>query len=92
MKTGVTAMVGEVSWATYWGGSPLLPINTLYLMNKEHFTKLLIEQQDRGKALLSLISNMPERNNDFGDCVALFVGEDLYYVPEDELVASDVFK
>jgi len=36
-------------------------------MDKEHFSKLLIEQQERGMALLSLISNMHEGQNDFGD-------------------------
>lgn len=54
-------------------------------MDKEHFTNLLIEQQKRGKALLSLLSNMHESKNDFGDGMAVFGGEDLYYVPEDEL-------
>lgn len=54
-------------------------------MDKELFSKLLIEQQEKGKALLSLISNMHEKQNDFGDGMALFGGEDLYYVPEDEL-------
>lgn len=54
-------------------------------MNKEHFTKLLIEQQEKGKVLLSLISSMHESKNDYGDGMAMFGGEDLYYVPEDEL-------
>lgn len=53
-------------------------------MDKEHFSNLLIEQQNRGKALLSLISNMHEGKNDFGDGMVLFGGEDLYYVPENE--------
>ena len=56
-----------------------------HLMNKEQFTKLLLEQQERGKELISLISTMHESRNDFGDGMALFGGEDLYYVPEDEL-------
>lgn len=54
-------------------------------MDKEHFTKLLIEQQEKGMVLLSLISSMHESKNDFGDGMAMFGGEDLYYVPEDEL-------
>ena len=54
-------------------------------MNKEQFSKLLIKQQDRGKTLLSLISDMHESQNDFGDGMVMFGGEDLYYVPEDEL-------
>ena len=54
-------------------------------MDKEHFTKLLIEQQEKGKLLLSLVSSMHESQNDFGDGMAMFGGEDLYYVPEDEL-------
>lgn len=54
-------------------------------MNREHFSKLLNEQQKRGKELLSLISNMHEGQNDFGDGMAMFGGEDLFYVPEDEL-------
>lgn len=54
-------------------------------MDKEHFSNLLIEQQKRGKALLSLISNMHEGKNDFGDGMVLFGGEDLYYVPGGEL-------
>lgn len=53
-------------------------------MDKEHFSNLLTEQQERGKALLSLISNMHESQNDFGDGMAMLGGEDLYYVPEDE--------
>lgn len=54
-------------------------------MDKEHFTKLLIEQQEKGKLLLSLVSSMHESQNDFGDGMVMFGGEDLYYVPEDEL-------
>jgi len=54
-------------------------------MDKEQFSKLLNEQQKRGKELLSLISNMHEGQNDFGDGMAMFGGEDLFYVPEDEL-------
>lgn len=54
-------------------------------MDKEHFSKLLIEQQERGMALLSLISNMHEGQNDFGDGMVMFGGEDLFYVPDDEL-------
>ena len=54
-------------------------------MDKEHFSKVLIEQQEKGKLLLSLISNMHESKNDFGDGMAMFGGEDLFYVPEDEL-------
>lgn len=54
-------------------------------MDKEHFSKLLIEQLDRGRKLLSLISNIHESQNDFGDGTAMLGGEDLYYVPEDEL-------
>lgn len=54
-------------------------------MDKEHFYKLLIEQQEKGNNLLSLISTMHESQNDFGDGMAMLGGEDLYYVPEDEL-------
>lgn len=54
-------------------------------MNKEQLSKLFIKQQDRGKTLLSLISDMHESQNDFGDGMAIFGGVDLYYVPEDEL-------
>lgn len=54
-------------------------------MDKEQFSKLLIEQQDKGKALLSIIANMHESQNDFGDGMAMFGGEDLYYVPDNEL-------
>ena len=54
-------------------------------MEKEHFSKLLLEQQEKGKALLSLISDMHESQNGFGDGMFLFGGEDLYYVPENEL-------
>lgn len=54
-------------------------------MDKEHFSKLLIEQQERGRKLLSLIPTMHESQNDFGDGMAMFGGEDLYSVPEDEL-------
>jgi len=54
-------------------------------MDKEHFTKLLIEQQEKGKLLLSLVSSMHESKNDFGDGMVMFGGEDLYYVPEDDL-------
>ena len=54
-------------------------------MDKKHFTKLLIEQQKRGRTLLSLVSNMHESQNDFGDGMALFGEVDLYYVPEDDL-------
>lgn len=54
-------------------------------MDKEQLSKLLFEQQERGKTLLSLISNMHESRNDFGDGMAMLGGEDLYYVPEDDL-------
>lgn len=54
-------------------------------MDKEQIFKLLNEQRERGTALLSLISTMHESQNDFGDGMVLFGGEDLYYVPEDEL-------
>ena len=54
-------------------------------MNKEQFINLLLKQQDRGKSLLSLVSNMHESQNDFGDGMAMFGEEDLYYVPEEEL-------
>lgn len=54
-------------------------------MNKEQFSKRLIEQQNKGKVLLSLISSMHESKNDFGDGYAMFGVEDLYYVSEDEL-------
>ena len=54
-------------------------------MDKKQFSKLLNMQQEKGKALLSLISNMHEGQNDFGDGMAMFGGEDLFYVPEDEL-------
>ena len=54
-------------------------------MEKEQFSNHLIEQRNRGKELLSIISNMHESQNDFGDCMVMFGGEDLYYVPEDEL-------
>ena len=57
----------------------------MYYMDKEQFSKLLIEQQERGKALLSLISNMHESRNDFGDGMVMVGGEDLFYVPDDEL-------
>ncbi len=53
-------------------------------MDKKHFSELLIEQQERGRSLLSLVSNMHEGKNDFGDGMVLFGGEDLYYVPENE--------
>jgi hypothetical protein len=43
-------------------------------MNKEQFSKLLIKQQDRGKTLLSLISDMHESQNDFGDGMVMFGG------------------
>ena len=54
-------------------------------MDKEHFFTLLVEQQERGKELLSLISNMHESQNDFGDGMVIVGGEDLFYVPDDEL-------
>ena len=54
-------------------------------MKKEQFSKLLLEQQEKGKELLSLIPTMHEGQNDFGDGMALLGREDLYYVPEDEL-------
>ncbi len=54
-------------------------------MDKEHFSKQLIEQQEKGRVLLSLISNMHESQNDFGDGMAMLGREDLFYVPEDEL-------
>lgn len=54
-------------------------------MDKEQFSKLLHEQLETGRSLISLVSTMHESQNDFGDGMALFGGEDLYYVPEDEL-------
>ena len=54
-------------------------------MNKEQFTKLLLKQQEKGRSLISLISTMHESQNDYGDGMALLGGEDLYYVPEDDL-------
>lgn len=54
-------------------------------MNKEQFSKLLHEQLETGRSLISLVSTMHESQNDFGDGMALFGGEDLYYVPEEEL-------
>lgn len=45
-------------------------------------------QREKGMDLLSHISNMHEGQNDFGDGMVLYGGEDLFYVPEDEL---DVF-
>lgn len=54
-------------------------------MNKEQFSKLLLEQKEKGRSLISLLSTMHESQNDFGDGMAMFGGEDLYYVPEDEL-------
>lgn len=54
-------------------------------MDKEHFSKLLLEQIEKGKSLISLISTMHETQNDFGDGMAIFGEVDLYYVPEDEL-------
>lgn len=54
-------------------------------MNKKQFSNLLVEQQERGKALLSLVATMHEGKNDFGDGMVLLGGEDLYYVPDNEL-------
>lgn len=54
-------------------------------MNKEQFSKLLHQQQEIGRSLISLISTMHESRNDFGDGMAMFGEEDLYYVQEDEL-------
>ena len=54
-------------------------------MDKESFFKLLLHQQEIGRSLISLISTMHESRNDFGDGMAMFGGEDLYYVDEDEL-------
>lgn len=54
-------------------------------MDKERFSKLLLEQKEKGRSLITLISTMHESQNDFGDGMAMFGGEDLYYVPEDEL-------
>ena len=54
-------------------------------MNKEQLTNLLLKQKEKGKELLSLVSTMHESRNDFGDSMVVFGGEDLYYVPEDEL-------
>ena len=54
-------------------------------MDKERFFKLLLQQQEIGRSLISLISTMHESRNDFGDGMAMFGGEDLYYVDEDEL-------
>ena len=54
-------------------------------MDKERFSKLLLEQKEKGRSLIALISTMHETQNDFGDGMAMFGGEDLYYVPEDEL-------
>ena len=86
---------GRDSVGTYGRKKPCRPIGIRYpfityklsqcLMNKEQFSKLLIEQHNKGMVLLSLISSMHESKNDFGDGYAMFGGEDLYYVPEDEL-------
>lgn len=54
-------------------------------MNKEQFSKLLIRQQEKGRSLISLISTMHESQNDLGNGIVMLGGEDLYYVPEDEL-------
>ena len=54
-------------------------------MDKEQFSNLLLEQQEKGRALLSLISTMHESRNDFGDGMAILGEVELYYVPEDEL-------
>lgn len=54
-------------------------------MDKEQFSKLLLEQKEKGRALLSLISTMHESRNDFGDGMAILGEVELYYVPEDEL-------
>ena len=54
-------------------------------MDKEHFSKLLLEQKEKGRSLISLLSTMHESRNDFADGMAMFGGEDLYYVPDDEL-------
>lgn len=54
-------------------------------MDKERFSKLLLEQKEKGRSLISLLSTMHEGQNDFGDGMAMFGGEDLFYVPEDEL-------
>ncbi len=54
-------------------------------MDKEHFSNLLLKQIEKGKSFTSLISTMHESQNDFGDGMAMFGGEDLFYVPEEEL-------
>ena len=54
-------------------------------MDKEQFSKLVHKQLEIGWSLISLISTMHESQNDFGDGMAMFGGEDLFYVPEDEL-------
>ena len=54
-------------------------------MDKEQFSKLLLEQKEKGRSLITLISTMHESQNDFGDGMAMFGGEDLYYVPDNEL-------
>lgn len=54
-------------------------------MNKEQFSKLLHEQKEKGGALISLISTMHESQNGFCDGMTMLGGENLYYVPEDEL-------
>ena len=54
-------------------------------MDKERFFKLLLQQQEIRRPPISLISTMHESRNDFGDGMAMFGGEDLYYVDEDEL-------
>ena len=46
-------------------------------MDKEQFSKLLLEQKEKGRALISLISTMHESQNDFGDGMVLGGGEDL---------------
>jgi len=54
-------------------------------MDKEQFSKLLLEQKEKGRVLLSIISTMHESRNDFGDGMAILGDVELYYVPEDEL-------
>lgn len=54
-------------------------------MDKERFSKLLLEQKEKGRSLISLLSTMHESRNDFGDGMAILGEVELYYVPEDEL-------
>ena len=49
-------------------------------MDKEQFSNLLLEQQEKGRALLAHISTMHESRNDFGDGMAILGEVELYYV------------